>query len=84
MTARHKPNRKRSIVRGGLAAAVAMAAASGTLPFLLTDAHAESAPMTIPAPDRFKPVANPVYGAGPGGVVERTEVKDQSGLGYYR
>lgn len=84
MTARHKSNRKRSLVRGGLAAAVALTAASGTLPFLLSDAHAEPAPLTMPAPDRFKPVANPVYGAGPGGVVERTEVKDQSALGYYR
>ncbi|MFB7577294.1 FlgD immunoglobulin-like domain containing protein [Streptomyces sp. NPDC056165] len=63
---------------------MALAATSGTLPILLTDAHAEPAPLTIPAPDRFKPVANPVYGAGPGGVVERTEVKDQSALGHYR
>ncbi|MEU8887948.1 FlgD immunoglobulin-like domain containing protein [Streptomyces sp. NPDC048442] len=84
MTAQQKPNRRRSLVRGGLAAALALSAAGGALPFLLTDAHAEPAPLTIPAPDRFEPVANPVYAAGPGGVVERTEVKDQSALGYYR
>ncbi|TPQ21138.1 FlgD immunoglobulin-like domain containing protein [Streptomyces sporangiiformans] len=84
MAGRHKPNRRRSLVRGGLAAAVALAAAGGTLPFLLSNAHAETPSLTIPAPDRFEPVANPVYGAGPGGVVERTEVKDASALGYYR
>lgn len=84
MAPRHKPNRKRPLVRGGLAAGLALAAAGGTLPFLLSNAHAETPSLTIPAPDRFKPVANPVYGAGPGGVVERTEVQDQSALGYYR
>jgi hypothetical protein len=63
---------------------VALAAAGGTLPFILSNAHAAPGPLTIPAPDRFRPVANPVYGAGPDGVVERTEVKDSSGLGYYR
>ncbi|KUO21680.1 hypothetical protein AQJ91_07845 [Streptomyces dysideae] len=71
-------------MRGGLAVGLALAAAGGTLPFLLSDAHAETPSLTIPAPNRFKPVANPVYGAGPGGIVERTEVKDQSALGYYR
>ncbi|WP_187284858.1 FlgD immunoglobulin-like domain containing protein [Streptomyces sp. uw30] len=84
MAARHKPNRSRPLARGGLATALALAAAGGSLPFLLSDAHAETPSLTIPAPDRFKPVADPVYGAGPGGVVERTEVKDQSALGYYR
>ncbi|MGW7365510.1 FlgD immunoglobulin-like domain containing protein [Streptomyces sp. NPDC054841] len=84
MTARHKPNRRRPLVRSGIATALALAAAGGSLPFLLSDAHAETPSLTIPAPDRFKPVANPLYGAGPGGVVERTEVKDQSALGYYR
>ncbi|GHG89727.1 FlgD immunoglobulin-like domain containing protein [Streptomyces lanatus] len=84
MAARHKPNRRRPLVRGGLAAGLALAAAGGTLPFLLSDAHAETPSLTVPAPDRFQPVANPVYGAGPGGVVERAEVKDQSALGYYR
>ncbi|MFD8071880.1 hypothetical protein ACFV3E_04375 [Streptomyces sp. NPDC059718] len=75
----------RLLVRGGLATTLALAAAGGTLPFLLSDAHAETPSLTIPAPDRFKPVASPVYGAGPGGVVERTEVKGQShALGYYR
>ncbi|QOV36058.1 hypothetical protein IM697_39530 [Streptomyces ferrugineus] len=85
MAPRHQPNRRRRpLVRGGLATAVALAAVGGTMPFLLSDAHAETSSLTIPAPNRFKPVANPVYGAGPGGVVERTEVKDQSALGYYR
>jgi hypothetical protein len=84
VAARHKPNRKRPLIRSGLAAALALAAAGGTVPFLLSDAQAETSPLTIPAPNRFKPVANPLYGAGPGGVVERTEVKDSSALGYYR
>ncbi|WP_159072308.1 FlgD immunoglobulin-like domain containing protein [Streptomyces sp. CMB-StM0423] len=71
-------------MRAGLATAVALAATSGALPSLMTTAHAGPIPVTIPAPDRFKPVANPLYGAGPGGVVERTEVADASALSYYR
>lgn len=84
MATRDKPNRRRSIIRGGLTAAVALATVGGTLPLLLTDAYASPAPLAIPAPDRFKPVANPVYGAGPDGVLERTELPNYPALGHYR
>ena len=84
MVARHKHDRRKKLVRGGIAVAVAVAAAAGSLPFLLSEAQADTVSLTIAAPFRYKPVAAPVYGAGPSGVLNRTEVADQSALGGLR
>ncbi|MFD5393418.1 FG-GAP-like repeat-containing protein [Streptomyces sp. NPDC127097] len=84
MAARHKPGHRRTLIRGGIAATVALGLAAGGASLLLSQAQAESAPLVIAAPDRYVPTGNPVYGAGTTGVLERRESATAAALGDYQ
>ncbi|MEV0177069.1 FlgD immunoglobulin-like domain containing protein [Streptomyces sp. NPDC050803] len=75
MAPRHRPNRTRSLLPGALAASVALAVTGGALPFLASDAHAETAPvsLTIDAPDRYLPRGYNLESAGSAGDLNRVE-----------
>ncbi|MHB9759858.1 FlgD immunoglobulin-like domain containing protein [Streptomyces sp. BYX5S] len=80
-----RTRRAGTIVRGGVAASLALAAGAGALPFLLPSAYADTAPLTVDAPDRHLPRGNTLYAAGPDGQLERTEPDGPgTGLGRYR
>ncbi|MBL1095118.1 FG-GAP-like repeat-containing protein [Streptomyces coffeae] len=84
MAARHKPGHRRTLIRGGIAATVALGLAAGGASLLLSQAQAEPTPLVIPAPDRYAPTGNPVYGAGTTGVLERRESATAAALGDYQ
>ncbi|MFI6009579.1 FG-GAP-like repeat-containing protein [Streptomyces sp. NPDC051243] len=73
MAGRHSPDRRRTLIRTGIATAAALAVAGGAVPFLLQGAQAEPASLTIPAPDRYAPLQNILHTAGSSGFLTREE-----------
>ncbi|WP_051827620.1 FG-GAP-like repeat-containing protein [Streptomyces bicolor] len=83
MAGRHSPDRRRTLIRTGIATAAALAVAGGAVPLLLQGAQAEPVSLTIPVPDRFAPLKNTVHDAGSSGFLTREEQEgDAFGTGF--
>ncbi|MER5914303.1 FG-GAP-like repeat-containing protein [Streptomyces sp. NPDC001982] len=83
MAGRHSPDRRRTLIRTGIATAAALAVAGGATPLLLQGAQAQPTALTIPVPDRFAPLKNTVHDAGTSGFLTREEQEgDAFGTGF--